>query len=375
MLKNVTIDDCAKAPVSISSSTVTIDGITANGSSWYGDNVIQVNGLDGYPAHEASTITFKSTGNIDRVWVEAVATDYNAAGDITDSNFNTGDQTVIEGLDWKVRYSDQASKSVKGWTYYKSDAEATTFTLNNESGKEDLADDELIAMIAAVKGSVAKDHAYDVIKLSRDVTLDSQLAIDTPVTIDGADSFTISRVNTPPEDAVGTKAAILITSSDVALKNLTVSGPNTTPTDWDEGEYAIKAYGETATQLKNVVLENVTIQDANAGMLVRGADVTLKGDIILNNLEWGGIGVDCKSDDGSLIYDCKLTVASDCSVTGELSDNVPAIWTEHGTAIPEGGSEDVVVNGSGVDAEGTPYTENNKNQYWYNLASDTSSNN
>ena len=375
VLKNVTIDDCAKAPVSISSSTVTIDGITANGSSWYGDNVIQVNGLDGYPAHEASTITFKSTGNIDRVWVEAVATDYNAAGDITDSNFNTGDQTVIEGLDWKVRYSDQASKSVKGWTYYKSDAEATTFTLNNESGKEDLADDELIAMIAAVKGSVAKDHAYDVIKLSRDVTLDSQLAIDTPVTIDGADSFTISRVNTPPEDAVGTKAAILITSSDVALKNLTVSGPNTTPTDLDEGEYAIKAYGETATQLKNVVLENVTIQDANAGMLVRGADVTLKGDIILNNLEWGGIGVDCKSDDGSLIYDCKLTVASDCSVTGELSDNVPAIWTEHGTAIPEGGSEDVVVNGSGVDAEGTPYTENNKNQYWYNLASDTSSNN
>ena len=166
-LKNVTIDDCAKAPVSISSSTVTIDGITANGSSWYRDNVIQVNGLKGYPAHEASTITFKSTGNIDRVWVEAVAADYNAAGDITDSNFNTGDQTVIEGLDWEVRYSDQASKSVKGWTYYKSDAEATTFTLNKENAS--LADDELVAMIAAVKGSVAKDHAYDVIKLSQDL--------------------------------------------------------------------------------------------------------------------------------------------------------------------------------------------------------------
>ena len=370
-LKNVTIDDCAKAPVSISSSTVTIDGITANGSSWYRDNVIQVNGLKGYPAHEASTITFKSTGNIDRVWVEAVAADYNAAGDITDSNFNTGDQTVIEGLDWEVRYSDQASKSVKGWTYYKSDAEATTFTLNKENAS--LADDELVAMIAAVKGSVAKDHAYDVIKLSQDVTLDSQLVIDTPVTIDGADSFTISRAKTPSEDAEGTKAAILITSSDVTLKDLTVSGPNTTPTDWDDGEYAIKAYGTTEEQLENVVLENVTIEEANAGMLVRGADVTLKGDIVLNNLEWGGISVDCKSDDGSLIYDCKLTVASDCSVTGELSD-VPAIWTEHGTEIPEGGSEDVVVNGSGVDAK-RHHTGDNKNQYWYNLASDTSSNN
>ena len=333
VLKNVTIDDCAKAPVSISSSTVIIDGITANGSSWYSDNVIQVNGLDGDPAHNASTITFKSTGNIDRVWVEAVATDYNAARDITDSNFNKGDQTVIEGLDWEVRYSDQASKSVKGWTYYKSDAEATTFTLNNESGKEDLADDELIAMIAAVKGSVAKGHAYDVIKLSQDVTLDSQLAIDTPVTIDGADSFTISRVNTPHGDAAGTKAAIFITSSDVTLKNLSVSGPNTTEKDWDNGEYAIKAYGATGTegQLKNIVLDGVTIENANAGMLVRGADVTLNGDIVLNNLEWGGIGVDCKSDDGNSIYACKLTVASGCQIsyTGTGSTEKPAIWTEH----------------------------------------------
>lgn len=335
MLKNVTIDDCAKAPVSISSSTVTIDGITANGSSWYSDNVIQVNGLDGDPAHEASTITFKSTGNIDRVWVEAVAADYNAAGDITDSNFNTGDQTVIEGLDWEVRYSDQASKSVKGWTYYKSDAEATTFTLNKEDAS--LADDELVAMIAAVKGSVAKDHAYDVIKLSQDVTLDSQLVIDIPVTIDGADSFTISRENTPSEDAVGTKAAILITSYDVTLKNLIVSGPDTNPgseaSDWDKGEYAIKAYGATGTegQLKNIVLDGVTIKNANAGMLVRGADVELKGNIVLDTLGFGGFGVDSVGEDTSLVYDSDLTIASGCKIsyTGTGSNEKPAIWTEH----------------------------------------------
>ena len=372
-LEDITIDNCKKAPISISSSTVTIDGITAAGSSWYTDNVIQVNGMDGDPAHKASIIRFKSTGNIDRVWVEAVAADYAAAADITDSDFEkAGEQTVIEGLDWEVRYSDQASKDVKGWTYYKSATEAETFTLNKEDAA--LADDELVAMIAAVKGSEAKDHAYDVIKLSQDVTLDSQLDINTSVTIDGADSFTISRAKTPSGDAEGTKAAILITSSDVTLKDLTVSGPNTTPTGWDDGEYAIKAYGTTEEQLKNVVLENVTIEEANAGMLVRGADVTLKGDIVLNNLEWGGISVDCKSDDGSLIYDCKLTVASDCFVTGELSD-VPAIWTEHGAKIPEGGREDVVVNGSGVDKEKIPHIEYNKNQYWYKLASDTSSNN
>ena len=188
-------------------------------------------------------------------------------------------------------------------------------------------------------------------------------------TIDG-DNHSITREKTTG-DAVGTKAAILITSSDVALNNLIVSGPNTTTTDWDDGEYAIKVYGTTEAQLENVVLENVTSEKANAGMLVRGADVTLKGNIVLNNLEWGGIGVDCKSDDGKSIYDCKLTVDSGCSVTGKLSDNVPAIWTEHGTDVPEDGIEEVIVNGSGVDQEGTHYTENSKNQYWYKLTSAT----
>ena len=375
-LKNVTIDDCAKAPVSISSSTVTIDGITANGSSWYSDNVIQVNGLKGDPAHEASTITFKSTGNIDRVWVEAVAANYSAASSITDEDFQKGGQTIINGLNnWAVRYSDQASKSVKGWTYYKSDAEATTFTLNKEDAS--LADDELVAMIAAVKGSVAKDHAYDVIKLSQNITLDSQLAIDTPVTIDGADSFTISRENTPSEDAVGTKAAILITSSHVTLKNLIVSGPDTKPgsgaINWDDGEYAIKAYGATGTEglLKNIVLDGVTIQNANAGMLVRGAAVELKGNIVLNTLGFGGFGVD--SGD-SKAYSCVLTVAEGGNISGNLN-GVPAIWTEHGD--DSDANETVNVNGSGVKdrIHYTTSDTNPKNQYWYSLTTDTSSNN
>ena len=371
-LEDITIDYCLKAPVSISSSTVTINDIAADGSDWYGtDNVIQVNGVGGNPKHQASTIIFKSVGNINKVWVEAVENTYDQTSGIKDSDFEGTDQTKIDGLDWTIRFSNQPSKGTKGWMYYKDAAEATTFTINSdEKAKDDVAD-ELRAMLDVIKAG-SKRGVYSTIQLGQDISLDSQLDITIPVTIDG-DSHSISRATTSGND-VGTKAAILITSSDVTLKNLSVSGPNTTTTDWDDGEYAIKAYGTTEEQLENVVLDGVTIESANAGMLVRGADVTLSGDIVLNNLEWGGIGVDCKSDDGSLIYDCKLTGASDCSVTGELSD-VPAIWTEHGTTIPEGGSEDVVVNGSGVDAEGTHYTENNKNQYWYNLASDTSSNN
>lgn len=330
VLKNVTIDDCAKAPVSISSSTVIIDGITANGSSWYSDNVIQVNGLDGYPAHTASTITFKSTGNIDRVWVEAVATDYNAARDITDSDFEkAGEQTVIEGLDWEVRYSDQASKDVKGWTYYKSATEAETFTLNKEDA--DLADDELVAMIAAVKGSEAKDHAYDVIKLSQDVELAKYLDVNTSVTIKGADhtikpatSFTKG-----PNDEF-----VLISADGVEFQNVVIDGINTTPGTeaggWD-GEYAIRVYApDTKNQIK-ATFENVTIKDADVGMLVRGGNVTLKGNINFENLDWGGIGVDSIGSNDSLTYESKVD-ASDCTISytndGSTTVAKPAIWKE-----------------------------------------------
>lgn len=365
-LRDITIDTCLKAPINISSSIVTIDGLKANGSDWYGkNNVIQVNGMEGDSVKTASTVTFESTEGVDAVWVEAVAATYEAASEITDEKFQKDGQTKINGLNnWAVRYSDQPSKDVKGWMYYAPDQDASTFTLNADSKVAEQAEEDIKAMLTAIAGSDS-DRKYSVIKLGQNIALDSQLDITIPVTIDGAE-HTISRTEISGSD-VGTKAAILITSSDVTLKNLSVSGPNTTTTDWDDGEYAIKAYGTTEAQLENVVLENVTIQNANAGMLVRGADVTLKGDIVLNNLEWGGIGVDCKSDDGNSIYACKLTVDSGCSVTGELSDNVPAIWTEHGTAIPPEGSEDVVVNGSGVDTTGTPYTEKDKNQYWYKL--------
>ena len=333
-LENITIDYCLKAPVNISSSTnVTIDGIYASGSSWYKDNVIQVNGMDGDPEHKASKITFKSTGNINRVWVEAVAANYEAAKSVTDSDFNKGEQTVIDGLNWKVRYSDQASKSVKGWTYYKSKAEATTFTLNE--GNSDKADDELVAMIAAVRDSKESGRAYDVIKLSQDVTLDKYLDVNTAVTIDGADN-TIKPVNPETSFHEGPYDEFVLISADgVKFQNVVVDGIDTNDGteagDWD-GEYAIRVYApDTENQIK-VTFSDVTIKDADVGMLVRGGDVTLEGVITFENLDWGGIGVDSIGSNPELIYKSTVTVASGCTINytnGGNGDVVkPAIWTE-----------------------------------------------
>ena len=185
-LRNVTIDNCLRAPINISSSkNVIIDGIKASGSEWYGkDNVIQVNGIGGKPKVTASEITFQSTGNINKVWVEAVET-YNEKAGITDQNFEDSDQNKINGLDsWAVRFSNQASKGTKGWMYYAQGQEdASTFTLNLVKDTTTNSEAELKAMIAAVTAS-ADDHKYSTIKLSGDINTTNAIVVPCKVTLD-----------------------------------------------------------------------------------------------------------------------------------------------------------------------------------------------
>lgn len=183
-LEDITIDYCQKAPINISSSIVTIDGLKADYSSWYTSaNTIQVNGMGGSPVHQPSTVTFKSTEGIDAVWVEAVAMDYENASAITDADFPKAgehEQTVINGLsNWKVRYSDQPSKEVKGWMYYAPSQDASTFTLN-EKAKDPETD--LIAMLEAVAES-SEDHKYSTIKLASDVKISDTIIVTSEVTL------------------------------------------------------------------------------------------------------------------------------------------------------------------------------------------------
>lgn len=327
-LKNIEFTDKPlKAPINISSSTVTIDGLKAFGSGWYGDkNIIQINGVGGKPNHQPSTVTFESTEGIDGVWMEAIAENYDAASNITDANFKKAGQTVIYGLDsWEVRYSDQPSKDTKGWMFYAPGEDASTFTLNEKAADSEA---DLRAMIAAVKDST---HKYSAIELSKDVELATHLDVNTSVTIKGA-GHTIkpdTSFKKGPNDEF-----VLISADGVEFQNVVIDGINTKPgTDgngWD-GEYAIRVYApDTKNQIK-ATFENVTIKDADVGMLVRGGNVTLKSNINFENLDWGGISVDSIGSNTLLIYESKVD-ASDCTISytndGSTTVAKPAIWRE-----------------------------------------------
>ena len=315
-LRNVTIDDCAKAPVNISSSTVIIDGITANGSSWYdSDNVIQVNGVGGNPNHTASTITFLSTGNIDRVWVEAVENTYNETAGITDTDFEKEGQTEINGLNWDARFSNQPSKGTKGWTYYAPDEDSSIFVLNNAENAD--SENDLRAMLAAIAGSDST-RKYSTIQLSKDVELDSELAITIPVTIDGAENAISRETASLTSSTQTSNAVVLIDRANVTLKNLTVDGKNTTKQDWISGVWGIKVYNSESVELEDITVSNIT-----AGIQVNSSKVTVDGTIDVTDCYWGGIGV----DQGAGLAAGELTIASGANIVS-TNETKPAIYLE-----------------------------------------------
>lgn len=168
--------------------------------------------------------------------------------------------------------------------------------------------------------------------LTKDIPLEDQISITGEITLNG-NGYTLSRNGYAADHTNGNLygAVLLIQSDNVAIKNITIDGlntktPETNPDDyWDNGEYAIKAYGSETDQLTGIVLEDIEIISSNAGMLVRGAAVTLKGEAVLRDVEFGGFAVDSKDDSS---FDCDLDV-TDCRFKGDISRTVPAIWTEH----------------------------------------------
>lgn len=216
-LEDITIDYCQKAPINISSSIVTIDGLTANGSAWYvGKNIIQINGVGGKPNHKPSTVTFKSTEGIDGVWMEAVEAPYENNDTISDDNFEKNGQSVVKGLssDWAIRYSNQPSKSTEGWMFYAPGEDASTFTLN-EKAKDPEAD--LIAMLTAVAES-AEARRYSTIKLAKDITITDTIVVSSKVTLN-LNGKTVSPANAIWNQAEGKWSIISVREDgDLTIK-------------------------------------------------------------------------------------------------------------------------------------------------------------
>ncbi len=154
------------------------------------------------------------------------------------------------------------------------------------------------------------------IQLTASFSSSDQITVARPVTIDGG-GFTITSTNAA-EDA-SASAGILVTAG-ATLKNLTVSGPNNNPSGWDQGEYGIKIY-DTA----GVILEDVTVTGANAGIQVNSSEVTLAGTITVTGNEFGGIEV-CKSS--QLEKTGSLDIRSAKLVHADESYSNPVLWVD-----------------------------------------------
>ena len=111
VLANITSDASKKAPINISSSSVTLTGdFSLAGSEWKYD--IQVNGNGGSPEHKASTVDFSNTAGINGVWQEYVGDEATMPDGTSDSA--EGQSKIIAPVD----FTAEAVES-KGWYWSK----------------------------------------------------------------------------------------------------------------------------------------------------------------------------------------------------------------------------------------------------------------
>ena len=246
------------------------------------------------------------------------------------------------GSGWDL-ISDNAAKQVL--EFYNGEDLVATLTvdspLNGYTVAAPVVDTATVSSADELAAALSNE-SITTINLSSSFEAASEIVVGRPVTING-NSNTITSKNA--SENAQQSAGILVASDGVTLRNLTVSGPNNTPSGWDSGEYGIKVFNAN-----DVTLENVTVTAANAGIQVNSSEVTLAGTITVSGNEFGGIEV-CKSSEegmqaGKLNLNGATVVCSDSAV--------PAIWIDGTTA------EAGVVTGAD-----SLYTSNTGSQIYY----------
>lgn len=150
------------------------------------------------------------------------------------------------------------------------------------------------------------------VELTGSVELTSQLIIEKEIVLDG-NGYTITKGEN--EDAAPNNAGILVTAG-ATLRDLTVEGPNTNAEGWDSGEFGIKLYEAQGAQL-----QNVTVEQANAGIQVNGGSVTMSGTIDVSKNEFGGIEV-CR--------EAQLDLTQATLVNESETKELPTLWSDSG---------------------------------------------
>lgn len=167
-----------------------------------------------------------------------------------------------------------------------------------------------------------------VLKITLGADIDARttpVIVNRQVVIDGAD-YTLS-FGELPEHTSG----LIVLAPSVEVDNLTVT---LTQKDGWQGNYAVQVYNTDF-----VVLKNVTMSNGDAGLLVNGANVTLKGTTKLTDNEFGGIEVSRGTDaeqDGYLTVDGNIVMNNESITT-------PVIWVEEDQGSVSFNDEDAFI--------------------------------
>lgn len=204
----------------------------------------------------------------------------------------------------------------------------------------------LLQTTLKVFNQAINDPSINTIKLSGTINLDSTTSIDRPVTItDGELSFSQSGQNLVLLNG-GTLKNVTIrntSESQVTIKRKTKSSDPV----WSS-TYGLQVYKGSAT------LDNCTFIGGNAGLLVNGSTVTLKGTTTISGTSFGGIEVSKGVNVGTAgILNIEGTLVNADEAYGK-----PTVWVD-------GTSEDI---GKVIDTKGqlTQVVINEQNQYYLN---------
>lgn len=257
-LTSVTSMNNGKSGIMVNGSTVTVTDVTTSDNTWHGINVDQGSGVT-----SAAVLTVEGTS----------------------THSESGPDIFVD---------DDAKGSVEGdvaqYALVKPTPTSSAYFLNSATVSDEA---ELTAALADTHvETITLDASFEVsatVQVNRSVTIDGN---DETITAGGA----ISHV-------------ILITASDVTIKDLTVDGD-------DNMVHGIQAYVVTG-----ITLENITsINNGKSGILVNGSTVTVT-DVTTSGNGWHAINV----DQGSGVTTVAALTISGTSSHGET---VPAIWVD-----------------------------------------------
>jgi len=259
-LSSVTSMNNGKSGIMINGSTVKVTDVSTSGNTWHGINVDQGSGVT-----SAAALT-----------VEGTSTHSEAGPDIYVDN-----TTKTVSVSGAVAQYALVHPTATSDAYFLNSA-----TVSNEA--------ELTAALAdTYVATITLDDSFDVsatVQVNRAVTIDGS---DETITAGGA----ISHV-------------VLITASNVLIKDLTVDGDNN------------MVHGVQAYVVTGITLDKITsINNGKSGILVNGSTVAVT-DVTTSGNGWHAINV----DQGSGV----TTVAAlTINGTSAHAETVPAIWVDN----------------------------------------------